>query len=290
MQEAFQNLLSSFQPTIFTRNYFCDFWKIAKNTFSVKLQLNILNSLLWEKDIEVKFLEIIKKYPETRGVLPLLLAVRYKFNMILDSQTKEVIHVANLFNKNVILNKDMENNIIKFFCESWLKTIFENKNISDLNDYVFWIETGLDSNARKNRSGTLMESLVEWFIKDFCQSKNYQYKEQATAKRILENRGVIIQSDKSKRIFDFAIFTDENIFIIETNFYGWWGSKLKSVAGEFSNLYHFLNQQKIPLIRITDGAWRNSSSKSLEEAYYATNWNIFNLQWLKDWILAKIIQ
>ena len=63
-------------------------------------------------------MEIIKKYPETRVVLPLLLAVRYKFNMILDSQTKVVNQVTNLFNKNVILNKDMENNIIKFFCES----------------------------------------------------------------------------------------------------------------------------------------------------------------------------
>lgn len=290
MNNNFQTLVSSFQRTIFTRNFYCDFWKIAKNTFFVKVQLNILNSLLWEKDIDSKFIEIITKYPETREVLPILLAVREKFNLVLDSKTKEVSNVSYLFDKEATITKDWENNLLKFFDESWLKKVFENKSISDLNDYVFWIETWLDSNARKNRSGTLMENLVGSFIKDFCQSKSFQYKDQATAKRMLENRWIKVESDKSDRRFDFAIYNWKKVFLIETNFYGWGGSKLKAVAGEFSNLYHFLGNQQIPLIWITDGAWRHTTLKSLEEAYNATNWNIFNLQSLKNWILEEIIK
>lgn len=115
MQEAFQKLLATFQPTIFTWEYFCDFDKIIKNTFAVKLQLNILNSLLGEKDIEAKFLEIIKEYPQTRAVLPLLLAVRDPFEVVLDSQTKQILQVAHLFDQKIAFNNEMERSIIAFF-------------------------------------------------------------------------------------------------------------------------------------------------------------------------------
>ena len=290
MDDNFQALLSSFQPTIFTRNFFCDFWKITNHTFSVKLHLNILNTLVWENDIDLKFLQIVKKYPETREVLPILLAVRGKFKLVLDTETKQVNNVSYLFDKKAPLTKDGEEQLVKFFNESWLKSIFKNKNISDLNDYVFWIETGLDSNARKNRSGTLMENLVEWFIKDFCEDKGFKYKNQATANRILENRGVKVASDKADRRFDFAIFNWKKLFLVETNFYGSQGSKLKDVAGEFNYLYHFLAKQGIPLIWITDGDGWHSTHKALHETYIATNENIFNLQSLKNWILEKIIQ
>lgn len=290
MNNNFQVLISSFKPTLFTRDFYSDFEKITQNTFSIKIQLNILNSLLWEKDIDSKFLEIIKEYPETREVLPILLAVRERFEFVLDSNTEKVDRVNHLFDKNSPLTKDCKIKLLKFFRESGLKNIFENKNISDLNDYVFWIETWLDSNARKNRSGKLMEMAVESFIKDFCESKNFQYKDQATAKRILDNWWVKIESDKSNRRFDFAIYNWQKAFLIETNFYGGEWSKLKAVAGEFSNLYKFLEKQNIPLIRITDWAWRKTALNPLEEAYNATNWNIFNLQSLKNRVLEEIIK
>lgn len=290
MEASFEELISTFQPTIFTWNFYCDFNKIIENTFSIKVQLNILNSLLWEKDTDNKFLEIIRKYPETREVLPILLAVREKFNIVLDSATKQVENVSYLFDKNAEIIEDWEERLLKFFNESWLKKIFENKNISNLNDYVFWIETWLDSNARKNRSWTLMENLVESFIKDFCDKKTFQYKDQATAKWMFENRWIKVESDKSDRRFDFAIYNWKKVFLIETNFYGWWGSKLKAVAWEFSWLYEFLKKQDIDLIRVTDWAWRKTTLRSLEEAYNATNWNIYNLESLKNWILDKIIK
>ena len=254
------------------------------------MSLNILNSLLWEENIEEKFLEVIRNYPETREVLPILLAVRERFHLVLENETKNIYDVSYLFDKNCYLTQELEEKLLTFFRESWLKQVFENKYISNLNDYVFWIETWLDTNARKNRSGTLMENLVLDFVADFCNKKWFQYKDQATAKWMLENWNIKVESDKSDRRFDYAIFTWEKVYLLETNFYGWGWSKLKSVAWEFSNLYHFLQTQNISLIWITDWLGWQTALKPLEEAYNATNWNIYNLSMLKDWILDELIK
>lgn len=290
IKKDFKTLTSTFTPTIFTRSFYCDFPKIQKNTFKIKIQLNILSSLIWENDIENKFLEIIKEYPEIREILPILLAVRDKFKLVLDLKTKEISDVWYLFDKNIALDEIWNNNFLKFFRESWLKDLFENKRITNLIDYVFWVEAWLDSNARKNRSWSLMENLVLDFIKDFCSKKWFEYKDQVTVKWVLENWKVKIESDKSNRRFDFAIFNGEKVYLFETNFYGWWGSKLKAVAGEFSGLYHFLQKQSINLIWITDWFGRQTTLKALEEAYIATDGNVFNLSMLKDWVLNEIIK
>ncbi len=286
----FESLISTFTPTIFTWSYYTDFEKIKNNTFKIKVSLNILNSLLWEENIEEKFLEVIRNYPETREVLPILLAVRERFHLVLENETKNIYDVSYLFDKNCYLTQELEEKLLTFFRESWLKQVFENKYISNLNDYVFWIETWLDTNARKNRSGTLMENLVLDFVADFCNKKWFQYKDQATAKWMLENWNIKVESDKSDRRFDYAIFTWEKVYLLETNFYGWGWSKLKSVAWEFSNLYHFLQTQNISLIWITDWLGWQTALKPLEEAYNATNWNIYNLSMLKDWILYELIK
>lgn len=288
--QAFQSLTSTFTPTIFTWGFYSDFQKIHKNAFGVKIQLGILNSLLGESNIEKKFIEVIRKYPETREILPILLAVRDRFNLVLDSKTKEVLEVWYLFDKNGTLDAEWEKELLRFFSGSWLRDIFENKKISNLNDYVFGIETGLDSNARKNRSGTMMEVLVLDFVKDFCEEKWFQYKDQATVKWMKEIWWVEVKSDKSARRFDFAIFTGEKVYLMETNFYGGGGSKLKAVAWEFAGLYKYLQEQDIDLLWVTDGLGWQSTLRPLEDAYNATNGSIYNLSMLKEGILSDLIK
>lgn len=287
---TFQTLTSTFTPTIFTWDFYSDFHKISKNAFNIKIQLNILNSLLWEKEIEKKFLEIIKDYPETREILPILLAVRWNFHLVLDSETKEIFDVSYFFDKNCYLTEEIKEKLLTFFIESWLKEIFENKKISNLNDYVFGIETWLDSNARKNRSWTMMEKLVLDYIIEFCEKNWFQYKDQATAKWILENWWVNIKSDKSDRRFDFAVYNWKKVYLFETNFYWWGWSKLKAVAWEFSWLYNFLKTQDIELIWITDWEGWKTALRPLEEAYNTTSGNIYNLNMLKEWILDELIK
>lgn len=288
--KEFKNLISVFQSSIFSWDYFSDFKKVKENSFKIKVQLNILNSILWEQDIENKFLNLLRTYPDIREVLPILIAVRNFDKLILDRKTFKVLDVKYLFQaKKDFLNEDM----LLFFIESWLKDIFKNKNISNLNDYVFWVETWLDSNARKNRTGDLMEDLVEWFIKDLCKKRDwFEYKEQATATFIKKEWWVDIESDKSSRRFDFAIYNskDHKVYLIEVNYYWWWGSKLKAVAWEFSWLYNFMQKQGVPFYWITDGLWWNTAIKPLEEAYNKMEWNIYNIEMLKEWILNELIK
>ncbi len=285
----FQTLISTLQPSIFSWDYFSNFEKIKENTFEVKVQLNILNSLLGEKNIEAKFLELIKTYPEIRKVLPILIAVRKFDKQILDRKDFEIKKVTNLFNPK----KNFEEiEMLKFFEVSWLKKVFENKYISNLNDYVFGVETWLDSNARKNRTGDLMEDLVEEFVKILCEQKGFEYKEQATAKFMLEEWGVEVKSDKSSRRFDFAVFDSEKkqVYLIEVNYYwgGW--SKLKAVAWEFTWLYSFMQEQNIPFFWITDWIGWHTAKKPLEEAYNKMEGNVYNLEMLKEWVLFELIK
>ncbi len=290
--QTFQNLTQTFTPTIFSWGYFSDFEKIKKNTFKIKIQLNILNALLGEKNIEQKFLEIIKNYPEIRKVLPILIAVRQEPHLILDIEKEEIYDVSYLFDKNAYIVEDWEENLLDFFRKSWLKNIFENKKISNLNDYVFWIETWLDSNARKNRTWKLMENIVEKFVKKLCEEKWFEYKEQATAKFIQENWWIEVKSDKSSRRFDFAIYnpSKNKIYLLEVNYYSWGWSKLKAVAWEFAWLYEFMKSQNIDFYWITDWIWWNAALKSLEEAYDKMDWDIYNIEMLKSGILFELIK
>ena len=286
----FQNLLQTLQPSIFSWDYFSNFQKIRENTFDAKVQLNILNSLLGEENIESKFLELVKTYPETRGILPILIATRKFDKQILDRETLEVSEVKHLFNKKADFgDKDM----LGFFSKSWLQEVFQNKNISNLNDYVFWVETWLDSNGRKNRTGDLMENIVEEFIKEICDKNTwFKYKEQATASFMKKEWNIDVKSDKSSRRFDFAIFDNNNskVFLIEVNYYGWPWSKLKATAWEYSGLYNFLQKQGINFYWITDWIGWYTANKPLEEAYNKMEWNIYNIEMLKNWILDELIK
>ena len=286
---TFLSLISTFTSTIFTWGYFSDFEKIWNNTFEVKVQLNILNSLLGEQDIETKFLELVKSYPKIRKVLPLLIAVRKFDKEILNKETLEIKEMKHLFQpKSDFDDTDM----IDFLITSGLRDVFQNKLISNLNDYIFWVETGLDSNARKNRTGDLMEDLVEEFVKDYCEKNPwFQYKEQATKKYMEKEWGISIESDKSSRRFDFAMYDSNNhkVYLIEVNYYGWWWSKLKAVAWEFSWLYDLMKSQNIPFFWITDWAGWITCRNPLEEAYEKMEWHIYNLWDLKEGILDEII-
>lgn len=53
--------------------------------------------------------------------------------------------------------------------------LISNHIINNLVDYVIGVETGLDSNGRKNRGGHLMEDLVEEYIKKAGFEKDKTY-------------------------------------------------------------------------------------------------------------------
>ena len=288
----FDNLKSTLQDSIFTWDYFTDFEKVKSNVKKVEKELNILNYLIGKKDIEKEFIQLISEYPNIRKALPLLIAVR-------DDKLKETPIITNIDtlipeNKKYIffepINEGIKKELLIFFRESGLKDIFQNECIKNLVDYCFGVEVGFDTNARKNRTGDLMESLVEKFIKDFCdENSNFKYISQATQKKIKDIFNYDIEIDKNSRRFDFALYdkSKNKIYLIEVNYYGGGGSKLKATAGEYQYLYDFLKAQNIDFIWVTDGKGWLTSLNPLEETFNHNDY-VINLDMLKKGILSRI--
>ena len=289
---TFIDLKNTLQDSIFTWDYFTDFDKVVLNVKKVEKELNILNYLIGKKDIENEFIKLIEEYPKIRKALPLLIAVR-KDKL---KDTPIITDIDNLIteNKQYIfydeLNDKIKEELLLFFEETGLKNIFKNEYVKNLVDYCFGVEVGFDTNARKNRTGTLMENLVSKFLEDFCEdNSNFSYIEQATQKRIKECFDYDIVIDKNSRRFDFALYNNINnkIYLIEVNYYSGGGSKLKATAGEYQYLYDFLKTQNIDFIWVTDGKGWLTALNPLEETFNHNEY-VINLEMLKKDILKEI--
>lgn len=166
--------------------------------------------------------------------------------------------------------------------------LFKNKSIKNLVDYVFGVEVGLDSNGRKNRTGTAMENIIELFIKNICNKYGYKYMVQATPTRIKSDWGYDVTVDKSERRFDFAVNAGNTLFLIETNFYGGGGSKLKATAGEYKTLYDVASRDGHEFIWITDGTGWHTASRPLNETFNHNKY-ILNLKMIELGVLEEIV-
>lgn len=288
----FETLVNTLQNSIFTWDYFTDFEKVKTNVKKIEKELNLLNYLLGKENIEEEFLSLLEEYPKVRKILPILVAIRSDKL----STTPIITDMETLIpqNKHYIFNEELNENIKKelliFFNESGLKDFFESKSVKNLVDYCIGVEVGFDTNARKNRTGDLMENLVEKYLNLFCnKNKNFSFISQATQKRIKEFFNYDIEIDKNSRRFDFALH-DKNInklYLIEVNYYSGGGSKLKATAGEYVSLHNFLKAQNITFIWITDGLGWNTAKSSLEETFNHNDY-VINLEMLKNGILNEI--
>ena len=76
MSRDFDIWMSNFRDSIADYGYYIDFDKVYRNVDGIKIELNILNSLIGSKNIEAEFEAIVKRYPEVLKCIPTLLAVR----------------------------------------------------------------------------------------------------------------------------------------------------------------------------------------------------------------------
>ncbi len=288
----FNQLKNTLQESIFTWDYFTDFKKVKLNVVKVEKELNILNYLIGKENIEKEFIALIEEYPSTRKALPLLIAVR-KGKL---GSTPIITDIDALVpeNKQYVFYDELNENIMQelliFFRESGLKNVLENKHIKNLVDYCFGVEVGFDTNARKNRTGTLMENIVAKFLEEFCNNNsNFKFIEQATQKRIKEYFNYDIEIDKNSRRFDFALYNDltNKLSLIEVNYYSGGGSKLKATAGEYQYLNDFIKSQGLEFIWITDGKGWLTALNPLEETFNHNDY-VINLDMIKNGILEEI--
>lgn len=286
MNRDFNEWLSKFKYSISDYGYYVDFEKVYRHLDNIKIELNILNSLIGSKNIEQDFKNIIVKYPETLECIPILLAVRANEIYVKD----EINDYLFKFNKMVYAVEDY----IRFMRESGLFELLEHHIINNLYDYVLGVEVGLDSNGRKNRGGHLMENLVESYIKKAGYEKGLNYFKEMYLSDIEEKWKVDLSAmsgnNVSSKRFDFVIKTDNQIYVIETNFYG--GNGGGSKLNETARSYKMLAEESklvdgVTFIWITDGTAWKSARRNLEETFNTLD-TMYNINDLDNDILLNL--
>lgn len=253
MEKNFNEFMSQLQETNQTLDFFCDFDKISQNVEEIKLSLCMLNSLIGATDMR-KSVETIWKRDQTAfNVMGILIAVRDEGNKF----------VINSLGQCVVLDSMFQSidGVLEFLDTTGLAEVFQSKKITDLVDYVFGIETGLDTNARKNRSGHIMEGMVAKILIE----NGIDFRQEVYSSEWPEISQVL--GDDEKR-FDFVIETNDKTYLIEVNFYSGGGSKLNEVARSYSDIAPKINSvDGFEFVWITDGIGWKSARNKLQEAY-----------------------
>ena len=267
MKEQFKTFLSQLSETNATLDYFVDFQKVIGNVRKIALKLNQLNYLIGKDNLEEAINDLYEENPKVFEVLDILIAVRNKNTKTLDN-TGKIVSLENYFSS--------PKSILEYICETRLAEVFKNKEITNLVDYVFGIEVGLDTNARKNRGGDNMSKAVSLL---FDREEVYYKKEvNSTLFLDIESLGVDVKR------FDFVIKTKKKTYLIETNFYNTGGSKLNEVARAYSEVAPKINQyENYEFVWITDGQGWLLAKNKLEEAYNAIP-SVYNLTTLSKFV------
>ncbi len=282
----FNSWLSKFRSSIANYGYYIDFAKVYRNVNDIKVELNILNSLIGSTDIENDFKNIITKYPETLKCIPILLAVRANEIYAIDGDGE--------FSYNFKKANYSPEQYAVFMRKTGLFELLEKHIIHTLVDYVTGVETGLDSNGRKNRGGHLMEDLVESYIVKVGFEKNKTYFKEMYIHEITEKWGIdlsaISNSGKMEKRFDFVIKTDKCIYCIETNFYASGGSKLNETARSYKQIaQEVATINGFEFVWFTDGSGWTSARHNLEETFDVME-HIYSIDDLENGILQLIVE
>ena len=267
-KEQFDMFMSQLKETNTTLGFYCDFEKINFNVESISIKLNQLNYLIGQVDMDAAIRRLWDENRNVFSILEILIAVRTS------DKKKAIMADGNVKLINSLF--DSVDGVIEYIHGTGLDEVFRNKQIKNLVDYVFGVETGLDTNARKNRSGHLMEGQVASML----DNAGVAYRQEVYSTEYPELS--VLGEDKKR--FDFVIETRLRKYLMEVNFYSGGGSKLNEVARAYSELSPKINAvDGFEFVWITDGIGWKSAKNKLEEAFYAIP-NIYNLTTIDEFI------
>ena len=269
MTKDFNIFMSQLQETNQTLDFFCDFDKISQNVEDIKLSLCMLNSLVGATDMRKAVDTIWKRDKSAFNVMDILIAVRSEGKKKVLNSLGECVVLDTLFTS--------VDGVMEYLDDTGLTEVLQQQKIKDLVDYVFGIETGLDTNARKNRSGHVMEGMVARIF----DNAGIDYRQEVYSSEWPEITKVL--GDDEKR-FDFVVETKDKTYLLEVNFYSGGGSKLNEVARSYSDIAPKINSVSgFEFVWITDGIGWKSAKNKLQEAYSIIP-SIYNLTSIKDFI------
>lgn len=270
-RKSFETFLSQLSETNATLDYFTDFKKVKGNVNKIAIKLNQLNYLIGKENLREAVNELYEENPKVFGILDILIAVRKNKKAKTYTNSGEIVLLDTYFSSPEL--------ILEYIEETGLAEVFRSKEVTNLVDYIFGVEVGLDTNTRKNRGGDNMSKAVS---KRFDKEKIF-YKKEVKSSEFPD----IISLGVDVKRFDFVIKTKKRTYLIETNFYNIGGSKLNETARAYSDVAPKINQYfNYEFVWITDGQGWLSAKNKLEEAYNIIP-SLYNLITLKDFI-AKV--
>lgn len=269
MEDQFNDFMKPLKETHFSLKDYVDFPKVAANVEAISIKLNQLNYLIGQEDMATAVKRLWDENSKVFSVLDVLIAVRTK-------DRKKTIDA----NGNIHLVSDYfksPEQVTIFLNETGLTEVFRKKQIKNLVDYVFGVEVGLDSNARKNRGGHIMEGLVA----NILTLNGIEFEQEVYYTEFPE---IVKALGADNKRFDFVIHTPQKTYLIEANFYTGGGSKLNEVARSYSELAPKINAVPgFEFVWITDGIGWESARNKLEEAF-AHIPSVYNLTNIQDFI------
>lgn len=264
----FETFVSQLSETNATLDYFTDFGKIKSNVRKISIKLNQLNYLIGKEDLKLAIEELFEENAKVFEVLDILIAVRKNKITKIFNREGEIVELQSYF--------ETPDKIYEFIEDTGLGDIFRNKDITNLLDYVFGVEVGLDTNARKNRAGENMSKAVSLI---FDKAKIF-YKKEVNSTEFPEITSLGVDLKR----FDFVIKTKVKTYLIETNFYNGGGSKLNEVARAYSDIALKINQYpNFEFVWITDGKGWFSAKSKLEEAFSIIP-SVYNLKTINEFV------
>lgn len=267
--QEFELFMSQLSETNATLSFWTDFEKIKTNVASIEIKLNTLNYLLGKADLRAAATELWNNDRRVFDVLQILIACRKRDKKKVINANAEFVLLESYFTTL--------DGVIEYLDGTGLAQVFKDKNIKNLVDYVFGVEVGLDSNARKNRSGDAMEDTVELII----EGSGLKYRKEVYSS---EWPAITQALGTDKKRFDFVIETENKTFLAEVNFYSGGGSKLNEVARAYTELAPKINAvEGFEFLWVTDGKGWESAKNKLQEAYYTIP-SVYNLTTFKDFL------
>lgn len=268
-KEQFDLFMSQLRETNATLDFYCDFPKIARNVADIEISLNSLNYLIGKDNLREAVEALWNRDSRVFEAMDILIATRKNNDKKYIDNDGSMHSVHSLFSS--------VDGVMKFIEGTGLDTVFKNKEVKDLVDYVFGVETGLDTNARKNRSGKITETLVARILAN----AGIAYREQVSSQEFPAIASVL---GADQKVFDFAITVNAKTYLIEVNFYSSGGSKLNEVARSYTDVAPKVNGVLgYEFVWITDGIGWNSARNKLEEAFAAIP-SIYNLTTIQNFI------
>ncbi len=286
MKRNFNGWFKTFRSSICDYGYYVNFEKVYGNVDSIKVELNILNSLIGSKDIENDFEKLIAEYPKVLKCIPILLAVRGSEIYAIDGDGEYLFDFKKM-NYSATEYK-------MFMRKTGLFDLISNRIINNLVDYVTGVEVGLDSNGRKNRGGHLMENLVEDCLQKAGLVKGTDYFKEMYISDIQSRWGLDLSSisntGKTEKRFDFVVKKGNTVYAIETNFYASNGSKLNETARSYKNITLEAKDIKgFAFVWFTDGIGWKSAKHNLEETFDVLD-NLYCIADLENGVVNELFK